>query len=748
MAELPSSIGRYEVVSRLGQGGMGSLFLAKDPKIGRLIAIKLVRQEFDSPGARQRFAREAQSAGTLRHQNIVTIFDVDEHEGLPFIAMEYIDGQTLAEIVRGKAPIEQARRLQWIEDLCGALAYAHRQGVIHRDIKPANLMVDTEGMLKVLDFGLARIDESTFTQTQTLIGTPNYMSPEQIKGGTVDSRSDIFSVGCVLYEILAYAPAFPGAVHQAMHRILNEAPAPIETLVAGLDPRVSAIVHRALDKDVERRYPDLNVMKQELAAARLPPAADQKPEAIPPLGVTAAGVRRPTHQSGVRYSPESLQRRRNEQIEKKLEEARKQFEAGQIDEARTACEEALFIEPQLPAAVRLMADITGELEKRQIATLVSDARMALTRGQLDQATARANEAMAVRPSAPEVILLLDAIETATRELARSAQIQEALDRARAHADKGEFDSAIAAAADVLGLDPDHAGAAELQSRARQGLEAIRLEHERNLQAEFVMAEARALFDRGDRDAAIATLAAFPYGHDDLAILLEEMTMAPPPAPPPAPSPVPPPPPIAPVDSTASSLVIPRVDVPHPVAGAAAAAVARSGAAAATPSPIVADVFDRPAAIEAPAVRRRSETGPPAPAPAAASSSWASGRTIALVVVGLLAVGSIAVLMMRGDGPSSAQPPAVTNPEVPPAVAPAPSRPVSPPARVIDDAIQTQNDDDATVAFQLVYKGRLDEAATIVARIRKRDPNYNGLRNLEEALALARDSERATRKPGS
>jgi hypothetical protein len=119
-----------------------------------------------------------------------------------------------------------------------------------------------------------------------------------------------------------------------------------------------------------------------------------------------------------------------------------------------------------------------------------------------------------------------------------------------------------------------------------------------------------------------------------------------------------------------------------------------------------------------------------------------------VVVGLLAVGSIAVLMLRGDGPSSAQPPAVTNPEVPPAVAPAPSRPVSPPARVIDDAIQTQNDDDATVAFQLVYKGRLDEAATIVARIRKRDPNYNGLRNLEEALALARDSERATRKPGS
>ena len=118
MAELPVVIGRYEIISRLGQGGMGSLYLAKDPKIGRLVAIKLVRQEFDSPEARQRFAREAQSAGTLRHPNIVTIFDVDDHAGLPFIAMEYVDGETLSEIVRRKAPYPITTRLQWIE-VCG-----------------------------------------------------------------------------------------------------------------------------------------------------------------------------------------------------------------------------------------------------------------------------------------------------------------------------------------------------------------------------------------------------------------------------------------------------------------------------------------------------------------------------------------------------------------------------------------------------------------------------------------------------
>src|SRR5687768_1800722 len=245
----PTTIGRYEVVSRLGQGGMGSLYLAKDPKIGRLVAIKLVRQEFDSPAARRRVGREARSAGALRHPSIVTIFDVDEHDGLPFIAMEYIDGETLGKIIKRKALLPVSRRLQWVEDLCSGLAYAHRQGVIHRDIKPANLMVDTEGALKILDFGLARRDASKFTQSHVIIGTPNYMSPEQIRGGNIDTRSDIFSVGALLYEVLTYREAFPGAVHQTMHKILHEEPEPIDSIVPGLDPGVAKILARAMVKD-------------------------------------------------------------------------------------------------------------------------------------------------------------------------------------------------------------------------------------------------------------------------------------------------------------------------------------------------------------------------------------------------------------------------------------------------------------------------------------------------------------------
>jgi len=268
VADFPPIIVRYEIVSRLGQGGMGSLYLAKDPKIGRLVAIKLVRQEFDSPEARQRFAREAQSAGTLRHPHIVTIFDVDEHDGLPYIAMEYVEGETLGEIVRRKAPYAMTKRLHWIEELCGGLAYAHRQGVVHRDVKPANLMLDNEGALKILDFGLARREASKFTQTQTIIGTPNYMSPEQIRAGDVGPGSDIFAVGAVLYEVLAYAEAFPGKVHQAMHKILYEEPKPLTHVLPDVDPGIATILARALEKDPARRFADLTVMRKELAVVR------------------------------------------------------------------------------------------------------------------------------------------------------------------------------------------------------------------------------------------------------------------------------------------------------------------------------------------------------------------------------------------------------------------------------------------------------------------------------------------------
>ena len=243
MQPLPPAIGRYEVRQRIGQGGMGALFLALDPAIDRLVALKLLR--VDNEEMRARFLREARSAGRLQHPHIVTVYDVGEHQGQPFIAMEYVKGETLGEVIGRRAPITMASKLTLMEDLCAGLDYAHNEGLVHRDIKPANLMV-TNGVegLKILDFGIARgAGDSGLTEVGTMIGTPNYMSPEQASGKTVDRRSDIFAVGAVIYETLAYKQAFPGKEWQVvLPSILNESPAPLTQIDKGFDSRLSDIV--------------------------------------------------------------------------------------------------------------------------------------------------------------------------------------------------------------------------------------------------------------------------------------------------------------------------------------------------------------------------------------------------------------------------------------------------------------------------------------------------------------------------
>ena len=190
---------------------MGSVYRAHDPRIGRDLAIKLLRSGFDRAELRDRFAREARSAGCLSHPNIVTIYDIGEHDGRPFIAMEYVQGSTFAELIRAKTPLPLPRKLQMIEEVCAGLAHAHESGIVHRDIKPANLMVGPEGIVKILDFGIAKLTAASelnqrLTRTGEVFGSPLYMSPEQCLGHPLDARSDIYSFGCVMYETLSGQP--------------------------------------------------------------------------------------------------------------------------------------------------------------------------------------------------------------------------------------------------------------------------------------------------------------------------------------------------------------------------------------------------------------------------------------------------------------------------------------------------------------------------------------------------------------
>src|SRR5262245_44898794 len=250
---LPTTISRYKILQRLGEGGMGSLYLARDPAIDRLVAIKLLREDVESDELRERFAREARAVGRLRHQNIVVVFDVGEDDNRPFIAMEYIEGETLGAVIRERRNIPVERKLQWIEQLCDGLAYAHRAGLVHRDVKPANLIVDRDGVLKVLDFGIERIGQSAatvMTQAGTLMGTLNYMSPEQMTGRPVDHRSDIFAVGAVAYELLAYQRAFPGDITDGvLHRIIHEPPPPLQKFVPGIDAALVQVIDAARGND-------------------------------------------------------------------------------------------------------------------------------------------------------------------------------------------------------------------------------------------------------------------------------------------------------------------------------------------------------------------------------------------------------------------------------------------------------------------------------------------------------------------
>ena len=270
MTTVRTTVGRYHVERLIAHGGMGSVYLARDPAIDRQVVIKLLKEGFDDAAARERFAREARSAGRLQHPNIVTVFDVGEHEDRPFIAMEYVRGETLAELIKRDRLLRISEKLAILEDVCAGLHHAHGVGIVHRDIKPANVMRLETGLVKVLDFGVARAGAGPITRAGDVVGTLNYMSPEQLLGEPVDHRTDVYSVGALGYELFTLRMAFPGTIDTGvLHRILNASALPITGLVPEIDPDIAAIVERAMARDVDARYQHLEEMREDVASARI-----------------------------------------------------------------------------------------------------------------------------------------------------------------------------------------------------------------------------------------------------------------------------------------------------------------------------------------------------------------------------------------------------------------------------------------------------------------------------------------------
>ncbi|NOT28355.1 MAG: serine/threonine protein kinase [Acidobacteria bacterium] len=265
MATSPIRIGDFDVIRQLGSGGMGDVYLARDSRLDRQVAIKVVRGEVRDQAALDRFFREARAAAALRHPNIVTIYASGQHDRQPYMVMEFVDGESLSDVIRQRRNLMLSDRLSYLEQICSGLHYAHLAGIVHRDVKPANIMVDRQGVVRILDFGIARIEGSAMTLDGTMVGSLNYMSPEQMLGKVVDPRSDMFSLGSVAYELLCYQQAFRGSMNDGLlQRLPNEDPPPLSSVRKDLPAELEQIIAKALQKSPDLRYPDLEAMRDAI----------------------------------------------------------------------------------------------------------------------------------------------------------------------------------------------------------------------------------------------------------------------------------------------------------------------------------------------------------------------------------------------------------------------------------------------------------------------------------------------------
>jgi serine/threonine-protein kinase len=529
----PTTIGRYSVLHRLGAGGMGCLYLARDPSLDRLVAVKLLLEDLsDNSELRERFSREARAAARLRHPNIVTIFEFGDLDGRPFIAMEYVPGESLGEMICRGAPLSLQQKLSYIDDLCSGLAHAHKAGIVHRDIKPANIMIDRDGVLKIVDFGIARLAESTMTRQGDVVGTVNHMSPEQLVGGAIDQRSDVFAVGTVLYEILTYTKAFPGTIADGViERIMRGSPEPVSRLCPGVDPRIERIIARALEKHVSDRYQDLLDMRKEIAALRSSPTG--RPErtdnssAATGATVPVEMVGAPSPAPGRRArgtQAERFVRRRRDEIEGHLEAARRALEGGDYEAAIEHAERAATIDPREGRALDIIEQGRTALDVAEARKHLSLAVQCLERKDVIEASGWVRQASALVPA--------DGAEDLRRELQKvrygiergrehARVIVQAIERAQHRLAEGAYGSAIRAAYEVLALDPRHPEALKLVTAAEAAAAERAGQQEEAQRAAAAIVESQALFESAAHETAVDRLRAItPAPPNVTAVLLD------------------------------------------------------------------------------------------------------------------------------------------------------------------------------------------------------------------------------------
>ena len=434
------SIGKYQVRRVIGRGSMGTVYEALDPVFQRKVALKTVSpRESDGPELTARFVREAQAAGRLRHRNIVTVYDVGEEKGQPYIAMELVEGIDLERIIQEKRPLAVEWKIDVLRQICEGLAHAHGNGIVHCDIKPANVRVSAEGEVKIVDFGIALFQSSAIAGTGRVAGTPHYMAPEQVEGKTVDRRADIFSVGAIAYELLAYRKPFEAeSLTGVMSKIAHDEVAPDASALPGADyPGLPGVVLKAMAKDPAERYQSLEQMRDALEALVR--------QAAPRLLAREreAGPRPPAEEEAARLASE-------------VDRARA---AGHLQGALQLCARLRELDPARGG--RLAGEVEAAIRDQEVEQIAAMALSYAADGELDLALKIAAKVERLSPGSPRHRELKAYL--AEERARRTAEVLIAT--AQDHLVLGNLDEAVAAAEEALSLNPAHAVAREIRQRA-------------------------------------------------------------------------------------------------------------------------------------------------------------------------------------------------------------------------------------------------------------------------------------------
>jgi serine/threonine protein kinase len=489
-------LGKFEIIAKLGQGAMGVVYKARDPFIDRVVALKTLTTSLSSdPHHLKRFYSEARSAGNLRHPNIVTIYELGHEGDTPFIAMQFLSGESLDKIIERLPSLPLSQKVGFIVSVCRALEYAHTQTppVIHRDIKPGNVMVAPEGVVVVVDFGIARLGESTVSQSGgLLIGTLGYMSPQLFRGATADARSDIWATGVMFYELLCYRRPFKGGSAAAlMSNIILEEPRSIMEAAPGTPEELKAILDRMLAKEVEARYQsmeevltDLEPVWKRLLQADISVLLDSSQRLYQDgdLGAAKSEIVQilmwdPSNSQAKslseRISAEARRQQIVPQLKSKVESAQKLLAEGRNEEAKAEAEAALKLDSSFQPAREIIAQARAAIERtREIDQAIKTSKQQLAEGALTDAETQLGKVLEIEPENAAARDQLKQVqgERSTRE--RRKQRDAIVERARILSTNHQYDDCVellSSAQEKFPGDPEIQRLLDAASRDQQRL---------------------------------------------------------------------------------------------------------------------------------------------------------------------------------------------------------------------------------------------------------------------------------------